>query len=206
MWVRLISYRLTDERLGEVDKVYRLVTTLLNPRVAPALELLSLYHERWEIELVLDEIKTHERAQRKVLRSKTPEGVRQELYGLFLAHYAVRFLMAQAAMEAGVDPDHLSFTEGLFQLTEMLDLALLLEPEESTEPLARRLRHKIRQVVLPPRHLRVNRREVKQVYSKHKPKKREVPPPKPFEPEEHFLDFVQLLDPLVPVLSEEALK
>ena len=66
MWVRIISYRVTDERLGEVDKVYRLVTTLLNPRVAPALALIALYHERWEVELVIDEIKTHERAQRKV--------------------------------------------------------------------------------------------------------------------------------------------
>ena len=61
----------------EMGKVYRLVTTLLHPRVAPALELIALYHERWEIELVIDEIKTHERAQRKVLRSKTPEGVRK---------------------------------------------------------------------------------------------------------------------------------
>jgi len=77
MWVRIISYRVTDERLGEVGKVYRVVTTLLNPCVAPALELIALYHERWEIELVIDEIKTHERAQRKVLRSKTPEGVRK---------------------------------------------------------------------------------------------------------------------------------
>src|SRR3989475_7221376 len=73
-WVRIISYRVTDERLGEVGKVYRLVTTLLNPRVAPARELIALYHERWEIELVIDEIKTHERAQRKVLRSKTQIG------------------------------------------------------------------------------------------------------------------------------------
>jgi hypothetical protein len=201
MWVRIISYRVTDERLGEPGKVYRLATTLLNPRVAPALKLIELYHERWEVELVLDEIKTHERVQRKVLRSKTPEGVRQELYGLFLAHYAVRFLLAQAAMEAGVDPDRLSFTEGLFQVTEMLDLALVLEPE-ATEPLGRRLRHQMRQVVLPPRRLRVNRREVKQVYNKHKPKKREVPPPKPFEPHEHFLDFVQMFDPLAPVLAE----
>jgi hypothetical protein len=174
--------------------------------VAPALALIALYHERWEVELVLDEIKTHQRVQRKVLRSKTPEGVRQELYGLFLAHYAVRFLMAQAAMEAGVDPDRLSFTEGLFQLTEVLDLALVLEPKEASQPLARRLRHQMRQVVLPPRRLRINRREIKQVYSKHKPKKREVPPPKPFEPHEQFLDFVQLLDPLIPVLGEEALK
>ena len=72
--------------LGEPGKVYRVVTTLLNPRVAPALTLLTLYHERWEIELVIDEVKTHEPGQRKVLRSKTPEGVRQELYGIYLAH------------------------------------------------------------------------------------------------------------------------
>jgi hypothetical protein len=77
MWVRIISYRVTDARVGEPGKIYRLVTTLLNPRVAPALSLINLYHERWEIELVIDEIKTHERAQRKVLRSKTPEGVRK---------------------------------------------------------------------------------------------------------------------------------
>jgi hypothetical protein len=61
-------------------------------------------------------------------------------------------------------------------------------------------------VILPPRRLRVNRREVKQVYNKHKPKKREVPPPNPFEPHEHFLDFVQLFDPLAPVLAQEVLK
>src|SRR6266700_5755299 len=124
MWVRIISYRVTDARLGEPGKVYRLVTTLLNPRVAPALALIELYHDRWEIELVIDEIKTHERAQRKVLRSKTPEGVRQELYGISLAHYAVRVLMAPAAVEAEVDPDRLSFTEGLFELTAMISLAL----------------------------------------------------------------------------------
>ncbi len=196
LWVRIISYRVTDERLGEPGKVYRLVTTLLNPRVAPALELITLYHERWEIELVIDEIKTHERAQRKVLRSKTPEGVRQELYGIFLAHYAVRALMAQAAMEADLDPDRLSFTDGLFQLTEMIDLTLTLEPEEATEPLGQRLRHKIARHVLPQRGLRINRREIKQIYSKYKPKKRDVPPPAPFEPDDQFLDFVHLLDPL----------
>jgi len=201
MWVRIISYRVTDERLGEIGKTYRLVTTLLNPHVAPALHLVALYHERWEVELVLDEIKTHERAQRKVLRSKTPEGVRQELYGMFLADYAVRTLMAQAAVEAELDPDRLSFTEGLFVLTETLDLALILEPEEAIEPLLRRVRqhmvrqHMVRQL-LPERRLRVNRREIKQVYNKYKPKKRHLPPPQPFEPEDRFLDFVALLDPL----------
>ena len=196
MWVRIISYRVTDERLGEKGKVYRLVTTLLNPHVAPALTLVNLYHERWEVELVIDEIKTHERAQRKVLRSKTPEGVRQELYGIYLAHYAVRVLLAQAAVEAQLDPDRLSFTEGLFELTESISLALTLEPEEATAPLLERLRHKMAQHVLPERRLRINRREVKQVYNKYKPKKRHLPPPEPFDAEDHFLDFVELLDPL----------
>ena len=196
LWVRIISYQVTDERLGELGQVYRLVTTLLNPRVAPALALIGLYHERWEIELVIDEIKTHERVRCLVLRSKTPEGVRQELSGIFLAHYAVRVHMAQAAVEAELDPDRLSFTAGVFVLTEMLDLALILEPEEASKPLLERLRQKMAQHVLPARRLRINRREVKQVYSKYKPKKRQVPPPKPFDPEEQFLDFVHLLDPL----------
>src|SRR5437763_1372735 len=162
MWVRIISYRVTDERLGEVGKVYRLVTTLLNPRLAPARELIALSHERWEIELVIEESKTHERAQRKVLRSKTSEGVHQELYGIYLAHYAVRVLVAQAAVEAELDPDRLSFTEGLFELTEMMDLALTLEPEEASGPLGARLRHQMGRHVLPARRLRINRREVKQ--------------------------------------------
>jgi hypothetical protein len=95
--------------------------------------------------------------------------VRQALSGLFLAHYALRFLMAQAAMEAGLAPDRLSFTAGLVQVTEMLDLALTLEPEEAIEPLSRRLGHQMRHVVLPERRLRIKRREVKQVYNKHKP-------------------------------------
>src|SRR5947207_3311185 len=201
MWVRIISYRMTVDRLGEPGKVYRLVTTLLNPRVAPALELVALYHERWEVELVIDEIKTHERAQRKVLRSKTPEGVRQELYGIYLAHYAVRVLLAQAAVEAELDPDRLSFSEGLFELTETISLALTVEPEEATERLLRRLRYKMAQHVLPVRRLRINRREVKQVYNKYKPKKRQVPPPAPFDPDDQFLDFVDLLDPLQVKLS-----
>jgi Transposase DDE domain/Insertion element 4 transposase N-terminal len=198
MWVRLISYRITDERLGEPGKVYRLVTTLLNARQAPALSLIELYHERWEVELIIDEIKTHERAQRKVLRSKTPQGVRQELYGIYLAHYAVRALLAQAAIEAELDPDRLSFTEGIFELCEMIDLALTLQPEATT-PLLARLRHKMAQHVLPLRRLRINRREVKQVYNKYKPKKRDLPPPAPFGPQEQFLEFVDLLDPLASV-------
>jgi hypothetical protein len=197
IWVRIISYRVTDERLGEVGKVYRLVTTLLNPRIAPREKLVPLYHERWEIELVIDEVKTHERAQCKVLRSRTPEGIRQELAGLFLAHYAVRVLMYEAACEAGLDPDRLSFTEGMFQLCEMLPQAQIMQPEDA-EPLRKRLQLKIRQVVLPARLLRVNPREVKQVYNKYKPKKRDQPPPEPFLPGQRFEDFVEMVDTLGP--------
>ncbi|MGZ3623703.1 MAG: transposase [Ktedonobacteraceae bacterium] len=207
MWVRIISYRVTDARVGEPGNVYRLVTTLLNPRVAPANTLINLYHECWELELVIDEIKTHERGQRKVLRSKTPEGVRQELYGIYLAHYAVRALLAQAAIEADVDPDRLSFSDGLFELTEMLSFALTVEPvEQQVVRLQARLRHKMARHVLPPRRLRINRREIKQIYHKYKPKKRGLPPPEPFEPEEQFLDFVELLDPLAPTLPGGGLK
>ena len=78
----------------------------------------------------------------------------------------------------------------------MISLALILEPEEATEPLLKRLRHKMAQHILPARRLRINRREVKQIYNKYKPKKRQVPPPEPFDPEDQFLDFVDLLDPL----------
>ncbi len=205
MWLRIISYRLTEKRLGEVGTVYRLATTLLNPRVAPADVLLELYHERWEVELVIDEIKTHERAQRKVLRSKTPNGVIQEISGVFLAHYAVRAMMAQAAIQANVDPDRLSFTRGMFQLVEMIAFTLVLEPDAAVQ-LVQRLSHHITRELLPPRLLRVNRREIKQIYNKYKPKKRNIPPPKPFEPEDRFLDFVEILDPLAPEVSQEVLK
>ena len=201
-WVRIISYRITDARLGEEGKVYRLVTTLLNPRVAPAAELIALYHERWEIELVLDEIKTHERAFCKTLRSKTPTLVRQELLGLFLVHYAIRALMAQSAMEEHLDPDRLSFTAGLFQVTEMMDLAHTLEPEEALPRLKHHLLRLLRRDLLPERRLRINRREIKQIYNKYKPKKRGVPPPAPFDPDDQFLDFVELLDPLACSMQE----
>ena len=203
-WVRIISYRFTDARLGEEGKVYRLVTTLLNPRVAPATELIALYHERWEIELVLDEIKTHERAQCKTLRSKLPELVRQELLGLFLGHYAIRALMVQSAQEEQVDPDRLSFTTAHFQVLEMMDLAQTLDLESALQPLKQRLLRALRRNLLPQRRLRINRREIKQIYNKYKPKKRGVPPPAPFDPDDQFLDFVELLDPLA--CSMQALK
>src|SRR5260370_7383677 len=120
VWLRIIEYQITDERLGKPGHVYRLATTWLNPRTAPAKELLVLYHERWEIEIVVDEIKTHLRVQQKVLRSHTPEGVHQELYALFLVQYAIRALMSHSAFEADLTPHPLSFTEPVFQSSKAL--------------------------------------------------------------------------------------
>ena len=79
----------------------------------------------------------------------------------------------------------------------MIPTAQIMEPGDG-ERLCKRLQRKIRQVVLPPRLLRVNRREVKQVYNKYKPKKRNQPPPHPFEPGQRFEDFVEMVDPLLP--------
>ncbi len=81
---------------------------MLDPR-RPGHELAALYHERWEIETALDELKTHLRGAKLVLRSKTPDLVRQEFYGLMMAHFAVRGLMHEAALKADADPDQLSF-------------------------------------------------------------------------------------------------
>ena len=86
-----------------------MLTTLLAHDTAPATELAALYHERWEIETALDELKTHLRGARMVLRSKTPDLVTQEFYGLLLAHFALRGLMHEAALKVDEDPDRLSF-------------------------------------------------------------------------------------------------
>jgi hypothetical protein len=105
--VRVIEYRLHG--VTEAEPIYRLVTSLLDPAQAPAAELAALYHQRWEIETALAELKTHLRGATIVLRSKTPDLVRQEFYGLMMAHFAVRGLMHEAALKADTDPDQLSF-------------------------------------------------------------------------------------------------
>jgi hypothetical protein len=111
--VRVIEYQLDDPALGDPQQTYRLLTTILDPERAPASELAALYPERWEIEGMLDELKTHQRGPRAVLRSKQPDGVYQEAYGYLCTHYAIRRLMHDAALTADIDPDRLSFISGL---------------------------------------------------------------------------------------------
>lgn len=106
--VRVIEYSLA----GVADSAprYRLITSLLDQQQAPGKELAAVYHERWQIEAVFDELKTHLREARRTLRSKTAELVRQEYFGWVLAHYAVRWLLHQGAIHAGRGDDELSFT------------------------------------------------------------------------------------------------
>lgn len=110
--VRVVEYELTDPALGGPQR-YRLATTIADPGRASAIELATAYPERWEFETALDELKTHQRGPRLVLRSRSPDGVRQEVYGHLLAHYAIRSLMHEVAIETGRDPDRLSFTRSL---------------------------------------------------------------------------------------------
>jgi hypothetical protein len=111
--VRVVEYQLDGGGAEAGQTVYRLLTTLLDPAQAPAEALARLYAQRWEVEGLFDELKTHLRGGQVVLRSKTPELVEQEFYGLLLAHWAVRGLMQEAAQRDGLDPDQLSFTHAV---------------------------------------------------------------------------------------------
>ncbi len=178
--MRIIEYRIephTAQRLAEFpssqtrnhadpNQLHRLVTTLLDPQQAPAQELILCYHERWEIEACIDEQKTHLRLSNQPLRSKEPALVRQELYGLLLAHYIVRWWMHQSACEANLDTDRLSFTHAV----EVLDTAcyeFTLVARQELPRLKQRLLADLRApaTLLPPRRLRFYPRVVKRAYS-----------------------------------------
>jgi IS4 transposase len=124
--VRVIDYRL--EGIADAEPIYRLVTTILDHKKAPAEELAALYHERWEIESALDELKTHLRGSKIVLRSKTPDLVRQEFYGLMMAHFAIRGLMHEAALKADDDPDRLSFLHAVRVIRRKLPVFATIPP------------------------------------------------------------------------------
>lgn len=167
--VRVISYQITDPKAGRIDRIFRLATTLLDPVAAPARELIALYHERWEVELVIDELKTHQLLSKRTLRSETPEGVHQELYGWLLAHYALRAWMHQAAIGIDVDPDRLSFTLALAAVEKSLYYYALFDEQERPQVI-RRMLADMRRFVLPPRRFRLNARVVRQPRSKWKRK------------------------------------
>jgi DDE family transposase/transposase IS4-like protein len=126
--VRVVEYAL-DTPAGPGRDRYRLVTSLLDHGAFPADTLAATYHERWEVETALAEVKVHQWAHPRPLRSQRPREVVQEAYGLLLAHLAVRTLMYQAALRDGVDPDRLSFTGALRVLRRAIPRAQRAAPK-----------------------------------------------------------------------------
>jgi hypothetical protein len=176
--VRIIEYTFKDKgRPGSGEK-HRLLTTLLDPEKHPAKELIVLYHERWEEEITFDEVKTHQR-ERPVLRSETPAGVVQEIYGLLLGHYVVRKLMCDAAELADCAPRELSFVNTLKTLRCRL-------PEAPRNAIALRtwyqnLLDEVAEERLEPRRNRINPRVIKRKmkhWDKKREKHRDFPQPK----------------------------
>ena len=175
--VRIIEYRLEDAQRPGHGELHRLVTTLLNPRTVGAMDLILCYHERWEIETAIDDIDTHQRLCDNTLRSQTPDGVEQELYGILLGYYAVRALMLQAAEQVGLDSDRVSFTHAITLVTDAMH-EFQQTAQEQREDLTQRLRSDLRDPLLPPRRLRSNPRVCKQAGSKFprtRPEHRHVP-------------------------------
>lgn len=150
-----------------------LLTSLTDAEAYPAKELVALYHERWELEIAYDEIKTHLLQRHEAIRSRTPEGVRQELWGIALVYNLIRLEMERAALEAGVPPTRISFTAAAMHIVSELSwlrgqrLALGTIPSRLD-----RIRQRIKRLVLPERRTeRIYPRAVKRKMSNY-PRKR----------------------------------
>jgi hypothetical protein len=170
--VRVIEYTITDPNLPGYGQIHRLVTTLLDPEQYPSLALICAYHERWEVEITIDEIDTHQRLLPGPLRSLKPVGVIQELYGLLIAHYIIRALMHEAAQQAQLDPDRLSFSGAVRVLQNAVPEFQMTAPEQ-LPTLYQRLLRDIGRKRIPKRRLRSNPRVVKRKMSNFKLKRAE---------------------------------
>jgi hypothetical protein len=180
--VRVIEYTHNDPQRVGCGETHRLVTTLLDAEAHPAMELVILYHERWEVELVFDEQKTHQDPRRASkaahLRSETPEGVRQEVLALSLGHFVTRSLMFEAAQTKGMDVDRLSFTGCLHILRCRLP-ELDTSTPTSLEQWYASVLWEMSEETIEARRNRINPRVVKQKMSKYAKKRahhRPVPP------------------------------
>jgi hypothetical protein len=190
MLVRVITYTFTDPRIpGAGEQVYRLMTTLLDPFLYPAKDLAVLYHERWHVELVIGETRTWMRLSPTTLRSRTAEGVIQELYALLLAHVLVRTLMLRAANAASLAPTSISFTATLRICDENLIPLGLVKPERRAR-MVEALIQEIGQQRLPKQRVRIQARVLKRAYPRYAHKKPEHWHAPPLELD---LDFRQII-------------
>lgn len=163
--VRVITYTLTDPALPGFGETHRLLTTLLDPERYPLLELIDLYHTRWEFELTIDEIETHQRLTDAPLRGLHPKRVLQEAYGLMMAHYLIRSHMHAAAVASGVAPAQLSFVQAIEIIRQAVPEFQLVVPAQHLL-LTTRLWRDLAAGRLPPRRFRTAPRVIKRRVSK----------------------------------------
>lgn len=182
--VRVIKYTIDDPHRNGHSELHRLITSLLDPDLYPAHILACEYHQRWEVEITIDEVNTHQRLPNIPLRSQKPIGVIQEAYGLLIAHYAVRTVMHEAAVQAGLDPDRLSFINAVRIIRDAISEFQMTIPEQLPR-LYQRLLNDIARHRLPERDDRSNPRVVKRKMSKFKLKRKQhwhwPQPSKPFQ-------------------------
>ena len=170
--VRIIEYKVSDPALADPNETHRLLTTLLDAECCPAVALICAYHERWEIEIAIDEMDTHQRLSAKTLRSLKPVGVIQELYGLLIAHFIIRSLMHEAALQANIAPSQLSFVHAVEVIKDAIP-EFQMVAKDQREQLYQRLLKDMARRPLPERRNRVNPRVVKQKMSKFLRKRQE---------------------------------
>ncbi len=180
--VRVIRYTLDDPRRVGHGEEHVLITNLLDDDACPAVDLILLYHERWEHEATFDEQKTHQDPRRAGkpahLRSETPAGVIQEMYALSLGHFVIRSLMFEAAATVGMDPDRLSFT-GAFRILRCRLPGCDARTSVTSDAWCRGLLWEIQGERTDPRRNRINPRVIKRKSSKWKKKQpthRRLPP------------------------------
>jgi hypothetical protein len=193
MLVRVIPYVFTDARIpGAGKQVYRLVTTLLDPFLFPAKDLAVLYHERWHVEVVIDETRTHLRLSARTLRSLTPEGVIQEIYALLLAHIAIRTLMLEAASQAEIAPTQISFTATIRIMDDNLIPLSLVEPSRR-QHIVESVIKEIGQQRLPKQPIRIQPRVVKRSRSRYEHKRAEHLQAPPLELDVAFHEIITVV-------------
>jgi hypothetical protein len=162
--VRIIEYTIDDPNRSGYGVLHRLMTSLLDPNLYPAHRLACEYHQRWEVEITIDEVDTHQRLPNVPLRSQKPVGVIQEAYGLLIAHYVVRTIMHDAAVQNGLAPDRLSFVNAVRIISDAISEFQMTTPEQ-TDRLYQRLLDDIVRHRLPERDNRSNPRVVKRKMS-----------------------------------------
>jgi len=179
--LRVIEYTLDEPaRVGHGER-HRLITNLLDAQMHPAMELVVLYHQRWEIEIDNDEITTHQLDRAVELRSRTPAGAVQELYAVLVAHNAVRSMLHESAMSVGVDPRQLSFLNAVRIIRETIQ-TMRDAPTDQLPLLYRGMLAQIAAGRLPERDGRINPRVIKVVrpsnFPVKKPEHRNWPQPR----------------------------